>query len=187
MDRHTNQLGGITYIQHFYNYLFRCYLGWNGKAGALPLDFDVDDFEFDHGWEGAKRWQCCTTRALTLEAVFDSLRRFKEIVLRINAKFQAGGTMSFDKYAKILKSVIASMEGIGQLTGQKLLHCACMLRVIEDQQLLKYWLPGSSVHTSQPKGEFEFESSKQTKQLVRVLMYHQQFKASKAEEVLLKP
>ena len=59
-----------------------------------------------------------------------------------------------------------------------------MLKIVEDHQLLNYCLPGSPLHTKHLKAIIGFKGSQQTKQLVQVLMYYQQFTASMAEKVL---
>ena len=128
-DQLTNSLVNpqqTTYTEHFYHYLFSQYLGWNGTAPPMT----IPEFLTTIG-KGAVRFKCSTTRVLTLESVYDSLKKFKDLVCRINSEFHAGGRMSGDKYGSILKEIV-KMEGIGQLTGQKLLHCACMLKLVED-------------------------------------------------------
>ena len=122
----------MSYLEQFVIFLFEVSKSWNGTAGPIT------DAGTQEGKLGTERFQCNTTRVVTLSTFYQSLKRFKETVISINWHQREGGTMSQECYNETVRRVIKELDGVGILLGQKILHCCMAIGLVQDNRLLDY-------------------------------------------------
>ena len=159
-----------TFVSQFMDFLLNTYGSWNGTDSGGTI-------------EGAERWTTSTNRCQLDTCTNLSLLRFHQQVEKLNVMFQQGYVLNEVMYDGILHGFKKSLAGVGDLVGQKMLHCSVMLGLVKDSRLLNYCTPGSSIYL-QRLGAYGVERGDQVKQLVRVMTFKRGISALKAEEIM---
>ena len=109
---------------------------------------------------------------------------FKNVVDKVNLEHVRGTKFDASTYESVLGEVKDALSGVGELVGQKILHCCTFLGIVEEKRFLCHCHPGSAIHLKRLKEcGLPFERRDQVKQLVEVLMRRGGLSALKSEEV----